>query len=238
MKRLLLCFILGWHFFLSDVTAQTGVHVITGWQNYQSWKAIADESEIEWRAQPPATYYGFALDYWFRLENLRIEFLPSLEYTRTYTDKSNHINTQLENWHWQRMSVHWNTNFYLLEMQDDCTCPSFSKQGNFIENAFFVSLGLGATYYSGAISGHYDGMSELKQFAPVLSLGTGLDFGLSDFLTITPYYKWQYTPSVTWENLSNHMGSGNTMALFNETSAKHHTIGIRVGMRWDAINKW
>lgn len=228
------------HFFIDDLKAQTGVHVITGWHNYQNWKAIVNESSELTGPVIPLTFFGAGLDYWFRLEKFRIEFFPGIDYTKTFTQRNNYQLNPVTDWTWERYSARWDTHFYLLDMQDDCSCPSFSKQGNFIENSFFISLGLGASYFRGNIeSSFYEGDGNVSQTVPFIILGTGLDFGLSDFITITPYYKWQYTPSITWDNLNHSiLGETNSMALFNETSAKQHVIGIRVGMNWEGLRRW
>ncbi len=240
MRLFLLFFFLGCLFVARDAAGQTGIHIATGGQQFPGWSILAGESQHTIKPQFPATFYGLGVDYWFRLNNVRIEFFPGLHFSNTYRGKVNVAPEHFTEWNWQRYSALWNTHFYLLDMQDDCSCPSFSKQGNFIEQAFFVSIGLGAQHFRGTVK-HAESGNDGKwaQTAPFLALGAGLDFGLSDFITVTPYFQWHYTPSVEWPGLNTHIhDESSILDIYNETSARHQLFGIRVGFRWDEIRRF
>ena len=110
----------------------------------------------------------FRLNYWMRLKNIRMEFLPEIIYrqhdvepSRTFTEWAFAVPTQ----------------FYILDFISDCNCPTFSKQNEFVKKGWFLSL---VPEY-GILEVDNSSVSSLK-----IGLGTGIDIGVSDLITISP----------------------------------------------------
>ena len=86
--------------------------------------------------ESPGEMYSIGIDYWFRLKNRRIEFLPELNYSWSESDfliSGNTIRTQF-------FSFFFNTNVYFLDLASDCDCPTFSKQNDFFKKGLFFQL--------------------------------------------------------------------------------------------------
>jgi hypothetical protein len=147
---------------------------------------LAETQEVR---ELPGTAYSLGVDYWFRLKNKRIEFTPELNYARTSVDlpDGTHIRSQ-----W--FSFFFNTNFYVFDLASDCDCPTFSKQNNLLESGFFVSVSPGVTYAvinsESDRTGNFD--PDHTGIIPSLAGGIGLDLGVSDFLTLTPFAEARY----------------------------------------------
>lgn len=174
------------------------------------------------------------IDYWFRLKNKRIEFFPEISREKlkeTFSFPSSE--DQIEKW-----SFHWNTNFYLLDFEGDCNCPTFSKQGNFLQKGFFIQISPGVTHLSAKADfpGFENTPAEDNFVRFTIGAGVGLDIGITDFLTITPLVRFSYVPKMERENLKpvlenlyeNFGGSFESV----ESSTNQLYAGIRIGFRW------
>ncbi len=146
--------------------------------------------------------YGFS--YWFRLKNYRVEFLPEVSYQNLSHTLSNNTATQFEK---ESFFFTFNTQFYTLDIEGDCNCPTWGKDGSFIEKGFFVGVSPGIGYHN--LSSQLMGPSietapvEVKKWAFRLGVSAGLDIGILEWLTLTPYATLNYTPALTWDGLEN-----------------------------------
>ncbi len=142
--------------------------------------------------------YEFGVDYWLYLEGLRIEFLPEITYS--HLSIQNIPEADLKS---RGLGVHLNTNIYVFDLQGDCGCPTFSKQGSFFSKGFFIQLSPGLLYQNQQINGT-DSEVSISSNSLAFSLGAafGLDIGLSDRFTLTPIGGIRWLPSVPWEGLN------------------------------------
>lgn len=122
----------------------------------------------------------FAINYWFRLPTKRIEFQPTLYYLEDNNNISdlNELGFQLK------------TNFYLFDFGTDCNCPTFGKQGPQLQKGFFLQLSPGVSRHSVTVD-RVDLQEENYSFT--LGGGLGIDFGVSNLLTLTPIAGVRYT---------------------------------------------
>lgn len=137
-------------------------------------------------------HQDLSVHYWTRLKNVRIEFQPGILYQHYFSsDFSPHA-----------LGITVPTHFYILDMLNDCDCPTFSKNDYLVEKGFFVRL---APSFLRPFAD-----DELWSNPGILEgeLGIGLDIGLSDLITITPLleYKQQFylnseLPSTGFVNL-------------------------------------
>jgi hypothetical protein len=128
--------------------------------------------------------YGIGADYWFRLKNKRIEFMPEVGYEKYNIEDI--ADTEMSN-----IYLMLKTNFYLLNFNEDCNCPTFSKEGNTITKGFYLFLAPEIKIFTSKTS-------DVKESDTVIGgiIGAGLDIGISDRLTITPNIGYELTSGI------------------------------------------
>ncbi|MTB51000.1 hypothetical protein [Lewinella sp. W8] len=121
----------------------------------------------------------FAAHYWFRLPQKRVEFQPTLYYAAA--------NTALADGRYGEYGFQFKTNIYLFDFGTDCDCPTFGKQGPQLQKGFFVQLSPGYAFY------RWDnGLNVENTSAFTFGGGVGIDFGISNLLTLTPLVSARY----------------------------------------------
>jgi hypothetical protein len=165
--------------------------------------------------------YAVSADYWFRLKQRRIEFLPEVSFEK-YGKTVN--NRDFEH---QILGLYFNINLYPFDLKSDCDCPTWSKQGNFFTKGFFIQLSPGAWRLTNMISQEQQKMED-KNNTWTLGVGAGLDIGVSDFLTVTPLVRVYHSPNHTWNNLPDVRGEPTKV----DSSIQQLYAGIRLGLRW------
>ena len=124
------------------------------------------------------------LSYWFRLKNKRIEFLPTVYATGQFGK----IKT------YQEGGFLFKTNIYPFDFGGDCDCPTFGKQGPDIAKGFFIQLAPGFAYTERDTRGiAFRELDEDNFF--VFAGGVGIDLGISNFLTLSPFAAARYQAS-------------------------------------------
>lgn len=185
-----------------------------------SFKSLqAPDYEALKNASPyPATGYGVAVDYWFRVKKRRIEFTPELSFTDVNASNSiNRVDHQI-------LAFHFNTNIYPFDLKSDCDCPTWSKDGNFVTKGLFLQVSPGVMAIETDLATE-DANLEATEFGWGIGLGAGLDIGLSDFLTVSPTVRFSFYPDA---------GLGPDIAA----DLRLFQAGLRVGFRWDELNKY
>jgi hypothetical protein len=108
-----------------------------------------------------------SVHYWFRLPEQRIEFQPTVYYGTSYGDEDH-----------AEYGAQFKVNIYPFDLGTDCACPTFGKQGPQLEKGFFIQLA------PGYASQRLFEQERVNRFT--LAGGVGLDFGVSNLLTLTP----------------------------------------------------
>ena len=228
--------------FSGALSAQWGISLGYKQINASDWDNIFANYNISNDADLSPLHEGtaFGIDRWFRLKNYRVEFTPQLMYSRYARQRNNDQKPNLDI-NANLYSFHFNTSFYALDLEGDCNCPTFSKDGNFFSKGFFfqVSPELFIMYNQLKIDNQ---KHTANDFGFGIGIGAGLDIGLSDFITITPFIRYSYYPNVEWENLNEILSVD---ALPPPGSAENNTtdmvqlfFGIRLGFRFDELNKY
>lgn len=140
-------------------------------------------------------YFGNTVEvganYWFRLKNKRIEFLPEVYYGLS-TEATINWPLGSETISQQYYGLGITTQIYLFDLENDCNCPTFSKQGPEIQKSFFVSVTPGVQRRS--LTSTLQTMTATESnnaIIPYLGIGAGFDIGLSDLLTVSPYVSYR-----------------------------------------------
>lgn len=140
------------------------------------------------------------VNYWFRLKNYRVEFLPEITYATSKTDiRLSQVMLESHEKH----SYHFNFNIqiYPLDFEGDCDCPTWSKDGNLIKKGFYWLFSPGIVQHSiattpSAISSVFPEDSKMTSFR--LGVGAGLDIGITDLFTVSPFAMYSINPSNEW----------------------------------------
>ena len=137
MKKL--PFLIAFLFSLQTLQAQYGISLAYKPINADNWEQIISKHQLN-AADAEALGNGiqFGIDYWARLKNYRVEFLPELNFsrfTRFWANEDGVITEEKINSNF--LGLHLNTNFYVFDFKGDCDCPTFSKQGNDLQKGFF-----------------------------------------------------------------------------------------------------
>ncbi len=185
---------------------------------------------FEEEALLPASAIAIGLDYWIPLKAVRIDLLPELNFSRMSNSLDSRANTQFDNtW----LSLFLNTNIYFLNLEGDCDCPTFSKSGGLLEKGLFLQLSPGATWMRNQVEAEGQSLDS-DEMAFSIAAGLGLDFGLSDLLTITPFAGLRYYLPARWDSLEllqENGGIKETYLKSEESSIRQIYAGLRVGVR-------
>jgi hypothetical protein len=174
--------------------------------------------------------YSASLDYRLRIPRTRIEFLPALgmgRAARTFTESPNsRIAPPLEfsvRYAGFNLPVH----IYFLDLDGDCDCPTFSRQGPSLKKGLFLMISAGINYLDLSLENQTANIDQ-GSWAGNLGVGLGLDLGLNKRLTISPLLRGIYSPSVRWEKL---VPPDNTMAIQPDFTPNSPLMQFQPGIR-------
>lgn len=145
---------------------------------------------------------GASAYYWLRLEDVRVEFLPEVGYMLSFAHDENALTSRI-----RTIPLLINTDIYLFDLLDDCDCPTFSKQGTFVQRGFFVEVSGGVDFQTLELeNATQETIFDVSENIWRAGLGIGLDIGVSDLVTITPtaFMHWHSTPD--WQGLPEALG--------------------------------
>jgi len=224
MKRIVITFLV--LLFYIHASAQFGVRAKYDRNTFKDLNSdIEDFFEVENVYQ---SGYELGVDYWFRLKTRRIEFMPEVYFAQSSTkldqDIFNSINLT-------RIGFNFNTHFYLLDFEEDCDCPTFSKEGPGIQKGFFFHISPGLSYDAYGMKTDVGDVNENNLLAVKLGGGVGIDIGINDLLTISPIYTYNYFMGNDWE-LNTFPGFIDALITTNTNSVQHQ-FAIRIGLRLD-----
>lgn len=175
-----------------------------------------------------ASGYSFGIDYWFRLKNVRVEFTPELNYALYNQTLNEDLGLKA-----QTFNFFFHSNIYFLDFNNDCDCPTFSKDGNSFSKGLFLRVSPGVSLFQNELSIPESTSSE-NAIAFSVALGLGVDIGISDFLTISPIVTYRYYPGVDWTGLSAANRDSESLQVRSESSSiRQLHAGIRIGIRLD-----
>ena len=121
---------------------------------------------------------------------------------------------------------------YPFDLNSDCNCPTFSKQGNTLAKSFFLEIAPGLQWSKlNVITRNENNDTQTRSSTDALSFrlaaGAGFDIGISDLLTVTPWVQGFWSPGVDWNGLND--------GLFVDGSPGNETAtltGIGYGIRF------
>jgi len=183
--------------FCTGLSAQFGISAKYNSNSYSIWEDYFDDEFQPFASDIHSTSYEFGINYWKRLKDKRIEFLPEISFSVYNSFEASALDpVTLPNFDLSMRSFHFSipTHFYFLDINNDCNCPTFSKQSDFLAKGLYFFLSPGISYNINEVtfaSGETTNASE-SGIAYRIGAGLGYDFGLSDLLTITPFVSYNY----------------------------------------------
>lgn len=204
-----------------SASAQVGVRIhysLNNFSDWNQWARIASQVEEFF-----PNIMEFGVDYRLALKKVRLEFYPYLSYGQSTTD-IRFTEGQLK---LSQLGAGIDMRYYPMDTDGDCNCPTFSKQGDFLQKSFFVMLSAGARMYD--LKTTSEVLAEGSGVAYQIAAGAGLDIGFSDFFTLTPFAQLAYGGGYRYDELS---GVLDTPADFS-TSLTQTILGLRLGFRFD-----
>lgn len=215
--------------FAGNTQAQLGLSFARLHPAASDWDAgfpVGNSPEVQ--AWWQSSGYKVGLDYWFRLKEVRVEFFPELSYAL--------YPTELPSYKGGLAMFQWHTNIYPMDFWDDCDCPTFSKQDPWFQRGFFfqVSPGIGALHQQYQSDNQQDALSWNLVYS--LGAGAGFDFGISDWVTISPYARWNYFIGAEYTNWSEtppfEVVPPSVRPESDASQLHQWEYGLRLGVRW------
>ena len=186
-------------FSIVDATAQFGVRAkyninsFSNWNDYLDLNINGDIDEIF------STNIELGVDYWFRLKNYRIEFMPEIAMG---LKTSSNYSIKAATTDFSYFAFNLNSHIYLFDLKGDCDCPTFSKQGPSLNKGFFLSFSPGILYNKKEISlDQLETSYDSNQMNFRIGIGAGFDIGISNLFTITPIISYNLTPGLAFNEL-------------------------------------
>lgn len=215
--------------------AQFGVNAGYQINQIDGWELIANGLNNE------ITGNGLSVgvDYWFRLKNQRIEFLPEFNYS-SFESVSFENNDAIDDIGFKInfFSFYFNTNIYPLDFLGDCDCPTFSKQNDFFKKGFFIQISPGLTMPNFEYTNAQE--SQTGDIQANIGIGLGLDIGLNDLVTLTPLIRARHQSNVQWNatfpdpNPISAPDLNPPIIINQEANIWHYYAGVRLGIRLDS----
>jgi hypothetical protein len=209
-------------FSIINSSAQFGIRLKYNSNNYKNWESAINQRYNTKNTLLPSGY-EIGLDYWFRLEKRRIEFMPELYFSQSATT---YTGTEiLDKINVTGVGFNFHTQIYALDFEGDCNCPTFSKSGTSIDKGLFFHFTPGLLYHT--TSATFDPVASMtvdpfKKLIFRAGVGVGIDIGLSDLLTITPMLSYYFSTAMNWDTY-----------LQSSTNLSQLQFTLRLGFRPD-----
>lgn len=226
---LMLTFSVSYLFGQFGVRAKYNLNTLSGFDQYIEDNTTGNSDKIF------ASTLGVGADYWFRLKNYRIEFLPEVHIgLKSSTDfDSRNTSTSLSYY-----GFNFNTQVYIFDLTGDCDCPTFSKQGPSLSKGIFVNVSPGILFNSKEISNDLvDPAMNSNHLNFKIGLGVGYDIGISNLFTITPMVMYNLAPGLLFNDLQA-IGNIEPAPPTIESGLNQLQFQIRFGFRPDYVKSY
>jgi len=188
--------------------------------------------------------YTISLDYWTRLKNYRVEFLPELSYSRydNIIDGPTIAPQPLES-NLNIFALSLNTQIYLFDIEGDCDCPTWGKEGGFFNKGFYFMVGPGVSFvsHSDDINLNTDpptieifGGHDAATIRFMASAGAGFDIGITKDITLTLFGKFKWHAPNFWPGLRDLTLISPDLMEYDdfESAITQFEPGLKIHYRW------
>lgn len=160
-------------------------------------------------------------------ENYRIQFHLNAG--------TNYATTSLENrtFKLRKNDISLSSKIFFLSLEADCDCPTFSREAGLLEKGLFAEFLTGASFFQGEMTEQSTLISEDNGVIFKIGLGFGVEIGITDLVTISPYFRYQRYFKAEWEGLQEDLTTFDpttTVEGSNTTPINQLSAGIRLGI--------
>lgn len=178
---------------------------------------------------PPGHGLALSLDYRLKMQNLRVEVRPEIQWASPQTVTNGNIGTK------SRYIGLWsNVVIFPFDLRGDCDCPTFGRNGNPLQKAFFIEAAPGLYHTTNTIEisrSPDDIITENQSFAFGFSIGIGLEMKINRNFAFSPYAKTSFFPKMRWPSLQDAAALENLNEVKENSSVTGIQAGIRFGFR-------
>ncbi len=128
-----------------------------------------------------------------------------------------------------------NTNVYFLDLNGDCDCPTFGKEGGLVKKGLYLQFNTAVSFWDKEAE-FFSNTNDSSLLLDV-GVGLGLDIGISNLLTISPLATISYYPLATWERFALEQGILDQANPNSKTTISMFKIGVRIGLHPDFIKE-
>ncbi len=225
--------------FCLSAYAQFGVSIKYEKNNYREWtNVIQDPAGVSFENSPlHKNDLIIGLNYWHRLKKYRIEFLPEVSYAVKNTEENiiGIVATPNIKLGLTRFGVQYNTLIYPMDLEGDCNCPTWGKDGDFLKKGLFFMLSPGVDYM--LFDSEIDGIKgNLEALTFKIGIGGGIDIGISEQITLSPFVMVNFYPSVSSISMNavrNNVCIQCNIETIDDTFNSQVSAGIRLHFRPD-----
>ena len=226
-------------FSISQASAQFGVRAKYNLNSFSDWDSFLEQNVNGQTDKIFASNIELGLDYWFRLKKYRIEFMP--EIAMGLKSNSSYPAAGAET-SFSYFAFNMNSQIYVFDLEGDCDCPTFSKQGPSLEKGFFFTISPGILYNTKELALEIvapsdDPSIKSNQVNFKIGIGAGYDIGINNLITITPSIQYSIVPGLEFNELMNIQTGTTTGDLFN-TGLNQIQFQLRLGFRPDYVKSY
>ena len=218
-----------------QASAQFGVRAKYNMNSFSDWDQFLEQNlngEID---NIFSSNLEIGVDYWFRLKNTRIEFMPEVAMGLNTSSSFPNAGAETE---FSYFAFVFNTQIYAFDLKGDCDCPTFSKQGPALDKGFFFTLAPGLIYNTKKLSlESLEDSFDSNQVNLRIGVGAGYDIGINDLITITPSVLYNIAPGIEFEDLSNVAPAASSTELLT-TGLNQIQFQLRFGFRPDYVKSY
>jgi hypothetical protein len=185
-------------FFLYSLQAQVGVSLSYRNINAPYWGLLLGENETIFK-----NGHSFSADYWLKLNNVRIDLLPEVGFSKFSNEISAIGIYPKRTFIAQFFNFQINANIYPLDFFKQHTEKDSRNPTENVARSVFVQISPGASMVYLSYRAALESMLlPPRQTAFFIGLGAGFDIHYRNYLTLTPMLRYQHYPSVQWTGLS------------------------------------
>ena len=170
--------------------------------------------------------------YWFPEKKYRVDLRLKIFFGHTGQEQFTATAGERAGEIWRANStflgIRGNVRFYFFDWEGDCNCPTWSKRGDVFKKGFFVQFGPTAAMLKFEAEIENFGVEEKFSSSETLyglNIGAGIDLGLSELITLTPYFAAEYLHDVD-SNCENCLPAEGSSYLMSAQ------FGLHLGLRW------
>lgn len=226
-------------FLCTFLNAQIGLTYGYVRQDNKVWDAVLVEKGL---LSPEGTLFNeghrLSLEYWFRLPNQRIEFYPELNISLQEASYSGGFISHQTDFQAITFGIDLKTQIYFLDFNGDCDCPTFSKNEPIFKKGTYLLLSPGAYIQDrsfNSVSQNYIVKQEDLFVNLKFGAGFGLDIGISDLITLSPFYLFELHEQLEWDGLKALPQSTIILDPIDNTAERinRHILGLKIHFRFD-----